>query len=354
MKNWPLSNGRRIDRNIKRTIVMPPDIATEKTIPTPEIHDAPIVGAGAWVRADIGEQDWLKPMPAAVLAEIDTLVETLRRNPMGIFALDQRDYSLEACTKFMAAIRESLDQGVGFAVRDRLPVDRFSKDELKQIYWLLSGMIERPVAQSFDGRLLYDVLDIGVKIDTRVRDDLTSQELSWHTDYGFNHPPPYIGLLVLRTAKSGGVSRVASMLTAHNVLRERHPELLERLYQPFWWSRQGEHTDRDAVAHFYPIFSYDGDRVRARYINWLLYKGYELMAEPFDELGQRALETMFDVMSEPALHVPFELAPGQIQFVNNFQITHCRTEYEDANAPEDKRHLVRIFLRDKGRRSFMG
>lgn len=333
---------------------MNPDIAAKHTNQTPETYDAPITGAGAWVRGDIGEQDWLMPMPADVLAEIDALVDTLRRNPMDIFAMDRRDYALEACSTFMATIRQRLEHGAGFAVLDRLPVDCFNKDELKQIYWLLSGMIERPVAQSFDGRLLYDVRDIGVKIDTRVRGDLTSQELSWHTDYGFNHPPPYIGLLVLRTANSGGISRVASMLTAHNVLSERHPELLERLYQPFWWNRQGEHTDRDDVAHFYPIFSYDGDRVRARYIKWLLYKGYELMEETFDELGQRALETMFDIMSEPAHHVPFELAPGQIQFVNNFQIAHCRTEYEDATAAEDKRHLVRIFLRDEGRRSFMG
>ena len=50
----------------------------------------------------------------------------------------------------------------------------------------------------------------------------------------------------------------------------------------------------------------------------------------------------------------FDLAPGQIQYVNNFRLAHCRTEYEDAGGEDDKRHLVRIFLRDAGRRSFMG
>ena len=53
-------------------------------------------------------------------------------------------------------------------------------------------------------------------------------------------------------------------------------------------------------------------------------------------------------MSEPPHHLPFELAPGQIQYVNNFRIAHCRTEYEDAAGAEEKRHLVRIFLRDTG------
>jgi len=316
--------------------------------------EGPVKGPGAWLRDDVGRDVWLLPIPADALAEIDRIVEILRRHPMDIAALDRRDYDLDACAAFMATVRTALDHGAGFAILDRLPVDRYDKSELKHIYWLLSGIIERPVAQSFDGRLLYDVRDTGARIDTRVRGDLTRQELSWHTDYGFNLPPPYIGLLVLRTARAGGVSRVASMLTAHNVLGERHPALLARLYQPFWWNRQGEHADGDATTHFYPIFSFDGEQVRARYIKWLLYKGYELRGETFDDLGQQALETMFDVMSEPPHHIQFELAPGQIQYVNNFRIAHCRTEYADAETSEDKRHLVRIFLRDAGRRSYMG
>ncbi len=319
-----------------------------------KLRAAAVTGRGAWLRDGVEEMDWLLPLPAKALEEIDRLVETLRRKPLDIYALDRNDYALDACAAFMGAVRRVLDQDVGFVVVDRLPIDRYTKDELKQVYWLLSGMIERPVAQSFDGRLLYDVQDTGVRIDTRVRGDLTRQELSWHTDYGFNYPPPYIGLLVLRTATSGGASRVASMLTAHNVLRERHPELLARLYEPFWWNRQGEHPKEDSTTHFYPIFSIDGDRVRARYIKWLLYKGYELKGETFDPQGQKALETMFDIMSEPAHHIPFALQPGQIQYVNNFQIAHCRTEYDDAEEPDDKRHLVRIFLRDAGRRSYMG
>ena len=45
-----------------------------------------------------------------------------------------------------------------------------------------------------------------------------------------------------------------------------------------------------------------------------------------------------------------ELAPGQIQYMNNFRLAHCRTEYEDPKDAAEKRHLVRIFLRDAGRR----
>ena len=215
-------------------------------------------------------------------------------------------------------------------------------------------MIARPVAQSFDGRLLYDVIDTGQKIGTRTRGDLTNQELSWHTDYGFNFPPPFIGLLVINTAPKGGISRVASMLTAHNILRENYPRFLERLYKPFWWNRQGEHLEGDAPTHFYPIFSFDGKIVRGRFIKWLLYKGYELMGEEFDQLGRDAIEKMFDIMSDPVNHLMFDLEPGEIQFMNNFVVAHSRSDYQDENENNKKRHLVRIFLRNNGKRSFMG
>ena len=314
-----------------------------------------LTGPGVWRRKDVSECDWRMPIPPAALAEIEELVLTLRRHPMETIALDPRDYTLDACRRCMARVRETLDNGVGFAVLDRLPTDAFDKAELKKVYWLLSAMIARPVAQSFDGRLLYDVLDTGARIGTRTRGDLTRQELSWHTDYGFNFPPPHIGLLVLRTAREGGTSSVSSMLATHNLLRGRHPALLGRLYEPFCWNRQGEHAEGDAVVHRFPVFRYDGEEVRGRFIKWLLYRGYELMGEPFDQPGQDAIETMFDIMSEPDRHVSFSLEPGQIQYVNNFRIAHRRTEYEDATeAPEARRHLVRIFLRDEGRRTFMG
>ena len=38
------------------------------------------------------------------------------------------------------------------------------------------------------------------------------------------------------------------------------------------------------------------------------------------------------------------LEPGDIQFLHNHQIVHARTEYEDFEEPELKRHLLRLWL----------
>jgi len=308
----------------------------------------------AWIRDEVSESDWRVPVPAQALAEIDQVIDILRANPMDIRALCPDDYPLEACRALMDRVRHQLDHGIGMVVLDRMAVERHDKESLTAIYWMLSSMISRPVAQSYDGRLLYDVRDTGKKTDTRVRADLTNQEISWHSDYGFNFPPPYLGLLVLRTARSGGISKAASMMTVHNDLREKRPDLLRRLYEPFHWNRQGEHPEGAPVTHFFPIFQCHDGVVRSRFNPALVPKGYELVGLQPDALGLEALREAGKIMSDERNHITFVLKPGEIQYVNNFRLAHLRTDYDDYDEPDRKRHLVRIFLRDFGRRSYMG
>jgi alpha-ketoglutarate-dependent taurine dioxygenase len=318
------------------------------------MRDKVLRGRKAWRRDTLSRADWLLPIADDCRAEIDTVVQALRRNPMATVVLTPDDFSMTACRRMMKRVKAILDRGVGFAVLDRLPVERYDKAELTAVYWLLSSMIARPVAQSYDGTLLYDVFDFGKKIATRVRGDLTRQELTWHTDYGFNHPPPYLGLLVLRTAKSGGHSHVVSLHSVHNRMRRRCPDLLARLYQPYHWNRQGEHPPDDPITNFNPVFQYDGKRLKARINRRLLHVGHELMREPMDEAGRAALDALYATMYEPTLNAEFDLEPGQLQYGNNWACAHRRTEYEDHDEPDRKRHLVRIFLRDEGARSYMG
>jgi len=310
--------------------------------------------AGAWRAAELAEADWKLPIPARCLQEIEAVVHLLRAHPVPTLVLTPAEFALDACRDFMLQVRSVLDDGAGFAVLDRLPVDAYAKSELTAIYWLLSQMIARPVAQSFVGTLLYDVWDTGQKTSTRVRADLTSEDLSWHTDYGFNQPPPYIGLLTLRTSRSGGASSTANLHTGHDALLQRDPALVQRLYEPFVWNRQGEHPEDAPICTANPIFATLGDRLRARFNRSLQPAGYRLIGQEIDPAGARALNTLHDVLSEPEHSFDFVLEAGQIEFLNNYRIAHRRTAFEDYEEPERKRHLVRIFLRDEGRRSYMG
>jgi hypothetical protein len=307
-----------------------------------------------WGRADLDRSEWLCPIPRGCLEELLETARILDRNPLDTLLLDPADYPLEGTRAWMGGVKRRLTDGCGFVVLDRLPAFELSKDRLRQLYWLVGSMIERPVAQAYNGTMLYDVYDYGLTQGVTVRGDLTREELNWHTDYGYNRPAPFIGLLVLRTARSGGVSSVADLRTLRRVLGERRPDLLARLFEPFIWNRAREHPEGDPPTRRLPVFEGTGDAVRARFNPFMIFNGHRMESEPLDPLGEEALNAVWDLLSEPEMHVEFALEPGQMQFLCNHRIAHRRTTYEDWDEEDRKRHLVRIFLRDEGRRSYMG
>jgi len=253
-------------------------------------------------------------------------------------------------------VRKQLDDGVMFAVLDRLAVGEMSHDEATQLYWLLANLVARPVAQKLDGSMFYGVLDTGatMKPGSGIRPTVTNVDLTFHNDNSYNQTPPhYVTLLCLSRAKKGGLSRVMSVQTVHNELLEKHPEVLPRLYRPFWYDRHREHDPDDVPYFAAPIFEYDGG-LRARLALSEIYGGYQLRGEAMDAETQCALAAVQSVFDTPELRVELDFQPGQIQFVNNRATGHARTEFVDGERPDEKRHLIRLWLRDAGKRGYRG
>ncbi len=319
----------------------------------PSILDCEIAGPTAWTAATVSPESWRIALTEDCISELHAAIAVLRANPLPVLALRPADFDLGACRKLMAGARRRLDDGVGFAVLDKVPVDTFDEAECKAVYWLLSTMLSRVVAGAFDGRMLHDVVDTGKKLGPRVRGDLTNQEIPWHTDNGFSCPPDLFGLMCLRGAAQGGGNQAISLHTAHNEMRRRHPDLLPRLYQDFYWNRVGEHAPDASPVNTYPYFEIDGGRLLARFNRRIVYGGYEIAGVPFDRAGQDALEAFVTILDDTALSISFTLGRGQIVYMNNRLIAHRRTPFSDA-PKSGKRHLVRIYMRDRGPRFYLG
>ena len=86
--------------------------------------------------------------------------------------------------------RHWLDEGPEFVLIDWFLLDRWKHDDAKAAYWLLCSMIERPVAQKWDGTMIYDVRDIGKKSGNGVRPDITNVKQSFYADNSYNRCPP--------------------------------------------------------------------------------------------------------------------------------------------------------------------
>lgn len=320
-----------------------------------QMIEGPIEGPIAWTRESLSSSDGCFSLDETCLREIRAVASLLEANPLPLLALRPDDFDMPACRSLMATVDRELGDGVGFALIDRLPVTEIGRDAATAIYWLLCSMVARPVAQKWEGRMIYDVRDTGRKPGNGVRPDITSVEQNFHTDNSYNLcPPDNVALLCLQTAKEGGISRIVSFATAHNEVQARRPDLLRRLYRPYWFDRQREHAPDDPKTLSHPLFEAEDGRLLARLSRFQVRNGHALAGEPLDEQGADALEALDEILTDPAYSKEFFFEPGQIQILDNRRCGHMRTAFRDHPEPERKRHLVRLWLRRWGRAFYNG
>ena len=287
--------------------------------------------------------------------ELAGVLAAVRANPLPTLMIEPAAFELPACRALMARAKATLETGVGFALVEGLPLDGCTLDEARALYWVLMQMLARPVAQSWDGKMIYDVRDLGRPPGNGVRPDITNAEQSFHTDNSYNLcPPDYVALLCLHPAMEGGISQIVSFYTAHNEMLARHPALLRRLYEPFLFDRQREHAPGDAMVLRHSLFEYDGERLAGRLSRYQVRNGHALAEVPLDADGEAALEALDSIMNAPRINREFFFERGQIQILDNRRLGHRRTGFRDFPEPGRKRHLVRLWLRDRGRRFYNG
>jgi alpha-ketoglutarate-dependent taurine dioxygenase len=315
-------------------------------------------GVEAWTETTLAPASWHVTLPADCRAEIAAALDAYRHNPLPTVLLDPADFRLPACAALMGGVRRQLEDGTRFALLDRLPVEDMTKDEAKAIYWLLCSLLARPVSQKLvDGTMIYDVHDTGAvaTAGSGIRPDKTSIEITLHNDNTYNPVPPnFVGLLCLRAAQSGGLSRVVNFHALHNRLQARSQNALARLYEPFWFDRQREHLPDEPPIHAAPVFAYDGGRLATRLALFQMKNGQVLRGAALDEAGREAVAAVEEALAEPGLCATFTMVSGQIQLLNNLAVGHSRTAFVDYDAPEQRRHIVRIWMRDHGHRGYRG
>jgi alpha-ketoglutarate-dependent taurine dioxygenase len=308
----------------------------------------------AWRGPSLARDEYLVPIPEECRRELRGVLEELRAAPVPTLLLLPEHFDLAACARWMAGARERLDHGPGFVILDRLQLDDMTRQEAIDIYWILANLIEPPVAQEWKGTVVYDVRHDGQEYGADTRGALTPVGLEMHNDSSMGEAPPnYLGLLCLQTAKSGGMSIVSSALAAHNHFMQTRPDVLRRLYEPFYRDHQDYQAADAAAKNNRPVFAWDG-KLRTRFNARHIVRGYEKTGRVLDPLGTESVRLMDEFLGDPQNRLDLWLERGQIQILNNRVIVHGRTPYEDHDDPDRHRHLVRLWLRAGDRRQFRG
>jgi alpha-ketoglutarate-dependent taurine dioxygenase len=203
--------------------------------------------------------------------------------------------------------------------------------------------------------MVYDVRDTGQAYEYGVRGSYTSVELVFHTDNAFaKMVPDYVGLLCRNPAASGGVSRFCSLYTVHERMLSLYPQCLERLYQPMYFDRQKEHKEGAEKVCYAPYFSWRGDRLFARANSSLVRKGYDVAQVEMDAQLAEALDAIDEVCASEEIWFEAPLQRGQIQYLNNHEVGHYRSEFTDHEEADKKRHLYRLWHRETGSTCYDG
>lgn len=285
---------------------------------------------------------WRRAFTPAEIAGLDASLGHARQgNPqLELARLRAADFPLSVFAAEIEPLRARLVD-VGFSIFEGFPVERYTVNELRAIYWGLSLHLGTPVAQSKRGDVLGDVRDIGTGISGKQGRGYTSnQELNFHCDAA-----DVSGLFFLRCAKSGGLSRIASSLAVHDEIARRSPDLLELLYQPFYWSWQGNQPVGAAEYYEMPVFGRAGDDIACAYVRTNILLAHNNAGAPAMTAAQiEAVELVAAVAREPGMYIEAMFEPGTMIFMNNHTVLHMRTAFEDWHELERKRHLLRVWL----------
>ena len=303
-----------------------------------------ITSPDAWIGPRIqNDGSWIYRLNAAETAEIDSALAHARRIGARI-PFPATSFPLPRFAAALDGILEELENGRGFKLIRGIPRSRYTDEECEIVYWGLGAHLGNPVSQNARGHLLGHVRDEGrIHADPNARGYQTSQRMDFHTDM---LPVDVLGLFCLRTAKSGGASKLTSALTVHNVLREERPDLLDALYGMFHIDWRGEEPAGEQPWFTLPMFSERDGKVTAR-INSLPY--YDSAARHGEQyrptaIQREALEKVQEIANRPELMLTMDFQEGDIQLINNHTMLHAREAFEDYPEPGRERHLLRMWI----------
>jgi hypothetical protein len=302
----------------------------------------PAVDPAGWLPGDLRDvAAWSYRISERDGDELAAGVEAVRRNRVPIVEVARENFPLAGFADILSDVRRELMDGRGIVMLRGFPVERFEREEAAIAYLGLGGYLGNTMSQNKQGHILGHVKDLGGDYaDAHTRGYMTNAEMRFHTD-----ACDYVGLLCLRTSRSGGESRIASSVTVYNRILERRPELAKVLTEDFYRSRSGETNAGDAAFFKQPIFSFAEGYFSATGAGAVIDKAQDLPGVPkFTPAQKEAIEVYRATVEESAVDIEFQ--PGDIQFLNNFVMLHTRRGFEDWSEPARKRHLLRLWLSD--------
>jgi hypothetical protein len=309
-----------------------------------------IEGPAAWYGSDLAKRtDWIFRLERRDLEEIDAAVQAFARSSADLAAIRPETFPLPRLGPRLRDVLHELLEGRGFVLMRGLEVERYSRAEIATAYMGIGSHFGKPRSQNAKGHLLGHVKDLGYSVaDPGVRYYQTSRKLDYHTD-----SVDIVGLLCLKTAKSGGESFIASSTTCYNEFYRRRPDLVAKLFDAYPTDRRGEVPEGMKPWFDMPVFHWHEGRLSGSFTSEYIASAQRNFPEAkrLTPAHEEALELLSEIVNDPRVHLAMAFNPGDMQFLHNHQIFHSRSDFENWPEPERHRHLLRLWLCPAGGRA---
>jgi hypothetical protein len=308
-----------------------------------------VEGPSAWIGADLRQrpEEWIYTLSPAELAEIETATQRVRARGLDIGDIARGDFPLPTLGPALDRLRGEILDGRGFVLLRGIPVQDRPVADSAAAYWGIGTYLGNARSQNAMGHLLGHVRDLGVATtDPNVRTYQTTERQHFHTD-----SCDIVGLLCLKTAQSGGLSSIVSSMAMYNAMARKRPDLAARLFEPFATDRRGEVPVGEKPYFDIPVYNDYAGHLSAIYSGTYIRSGQRFPdARRLSPEDHEALEMFDDLANDKDLRLDMEFRPGDMQFVHNHTCLHDRTAFVDWPEPEQKRHLLRLWLAAPGAR----
>ena len=296
----------------------------------------PMTGPAVWKGADF-EQDesWVYRLSDEEIAELDAGLAILRAKGLRFPSFAKDDFPLPMLSKWLKQVADELENGRGFKLMRGLPLERYTDEDIRCLYYSMGLHMGKPVRQNPRGELLGPVQNVGDIHDKNTRVYETNLFLPYHSD-----PSDVVGLLCVRKAQQGGLSSLVSVAAIYNEILARRPEFIGLYYRPMFFEHLCE-----PMPSLSPIFSFHQGKLSCRYLRQYLELGHEIMKQPLSRVEIAALDLFDEVMHDPTIRLDMMLEPGDIQFANNYAVLHSRNGFEDDEDLAKRRKMIRLWLK---------
>lgn len=324
-------------------------------VATIDLQELPeeFIGPSAWLGKEMAQvpDRWLYQLSEADIADLEQAAAHFLSLGRDVGEISKETFPLSSFTRHLQELGCTMLEGVGVEVLRGLPVKDYSQKFAAAVFCGIGTHIGSARSQNAQGHILGHVRDIGADAnDPNSRIYQTSERQTFHTDSA-----DVVGLLCLKKAKEGGRSLLVSAESIYNRMRAERPDLLIKLFDPIATDRRGEIPDGAKPFMEIPVLNWHEGQLTVFY-----QRQYIDSAQRFEDAMSLTPEhvealDMFDALADdPELNFAMDLEPGDMQFVYNHSQLHDRTGFLDWPDPQERRHLLRLWLSLEGDRPLPG